>query len=85
MSRGKYGGNVASAITSFSNFRVRIENSGDSPLIDAALELADCHIRLGDINQALELILPTLQHPASTEGAKQRIVQMKTVLARMTE
>ena len=50
--------------------------------IDAALELADHHIHLGHINHALELILPALQHPASTEGAKQRGAQLKASLER---
>ena len=48
--------------------------------IDAALELADCFAHQGKVNQAMELILPALNHPAGTEQARQRAEKLKSVV-----
>lgn len=47
--------------------------------IDAALELADCFIHQGKVNEALELILSTLDHSAITDSARQRASEFAPV------
>ena len=48
--------------------------------IDATLELADCFAHQGKVNDAMELILPALIHPASTDVARQRAGELKSVV-----
>jgi hypothetical protein len=47
--------------------------------IDAGLELADCFIHQGNVNEALELILSTLDHSAITDSARQRASEFAPV------
>ncbi|MBE0671563.1 MAG: helix-turn-helix domain-containing protein [Anaerolineales bacterium] len=46
--------------------------------IDAALELADCFIQQGKVSVAMEIILPAIGHPSSTDAAKQRAYELRS-------
>jgi tetratricopeptide (TPR) repeat protein len=47
--------------------------------IDAALELADCFAHQGKVSAAMELILAAMGHPACTESARQRAMELKSL------
>jgi thioredoxin-like negative regulator of GroEL len=49
-------------------------------VIEAVAELADCFARQGRAKEALELILPVLQHPAQTKVTKQRVLKLRSMI-----
>lgn len=48
--------------------------------IDAALELTDCFVHQERYEEAMTLLLSAMEHPASTEEAKQRADELKSKL-----
>jgi tetratricopeptide (TPR) repeat protein len=61
--------------------KISLEAQALPQAIEAALELANCFLQRGALEQAAELVLPALNHPASTDLARQRAAALKEILA----
>ena len=58
--------------------RISLEMQVMPQAIDAGLELADCFVHQCKNEEAMELLLSVMEHPAGTEGAKQRAEELRS-------
>ena len=60
--------------------RFSLEAQAMPQAIDAALELAECYLQMGNVNEAAELVFSASDHPASTDEARLQARELKSVL-----